>query len=60
MTNDQRLEAYKICQIRTHESSSMQLTSNPPWDVCKHCGTGFRYEITRELKECNIPKEEED
>lgn len=54
MDNTERLEAYKICKIRNHEPSGMQLCSNPPWDICKHCGTGFRYETV--LREYNVPK----
>ena len=46
------LEQYYICKERDgHTPSGFRLTSNPPWDTCKHCGTAFRYEtITHELQ----------
>lgn len=48
-----RREAYEICVERGHKESGVVLCSNPPWDVCKFCGTHFRFE-TR-LVESNIP-----
>ena len=50
---DPRAE-YDICASRGHEPSGLTLTSNPPWQVCKHCGTHYRYE-TR-LVEQNTPR----
>lgn len=35
---------YLICKERGHQPSGVQKMSNPPWDICKYCGTGFRLE----------------
>jgi len=53
--NDERLEAYKICKTRGHEPSGIVLTSNPPWQVCKHCETHYQYSKPT-LIESNVPK----
>lgn len=46
---------YEICQERGHASSGQILTSIPPWNVCKFCGTYYRKESGVEI-ESNIPK----
>lgn len=37
---------YAECQKRGHSPSGLVLTSNPPWDTCKHCGVAYRYDTT--------------
>lgn len=54
---DKRHEQYLICTQRGHESSELTLTSDPPWEVCRHCGTHFRYE--QMIVEANVPSEDE-
>lgn len=49
------VKEYEICKVRGHSASGIQMMSNPPYGVCKYCGTGFRYEVTRELKEVMAP-----
>lgn len=56
MSDAERLEAYNVCNERSHESDGQLLTSNPPWMVCKFCGTYFRYE--QRLIESNVPGEQ--
>jgi hypothetical protein len=53
--NAERWRQYQVCKQRGHQESGTTLTSNPPWHVCKHCGTNFRYE--RRLVESNAPNE---
>jgi hypothetical protein len=48
-----RREEYEICRVRGHEPSGIQLGSNPPMNVCRHCGAGYRY--ARTLVETNVP-----
>lgn len=50
-----RYAEYLICQQRGHESSGMTLTSSPPWEVCRFCGTHYRHEVN--LVEQNVPEE---
>jgi len=45
---------YLICKERGHTSNGIMLPSNPPWSVCKYCGTHYRY-AKPELIESNIP-----
>lgn len=47
-------EAYKICKQRGHSACGVQLTSHPPWDICKFCGVAFRFET--KLLEKDAPK----
>lgn len=54
---NKRYEQYLICQQRNHEASGLTLTSNPPWAVCAHCGTHFRYE--QMCVEANVPSEDD-
>lgn len=49
----ERWRQYQICQIRGHKPSGIRLSSNPPMDVCKHCGT--QYWVERVVREINVP-----
>ena len=51
-----RYEHYVVCKERGHEESGVILASNPPWDVCRYCGTHYRTEMT--IVENNVPNEE--
>lgn len=51
----QRLDEYRICQKRGHQPDSIILTSNPPKNVCKWCGT--HYTTKKEVIETNFPVE---
>jgi hypothetical protein len=51
--DDERRAAYLICKQRGHQSSGITLTSNPPWSVCRHCGTHYRTET--KTVESNVP-----
>lgn len=53
----ERYEAYKICQQRGHQPADMVLTSNPPQNVCKHCGCTYRSEVV--IHEGRVPTEDE-
>lgn len=53
MDAEEAWKAYQICAVRGHEPSGLTLTSSPPWSVCRHCGTHYRYE-TRTI-EANVP-----
>lgn len=53
-TNEERAAAYAICRERGHVDSGVLLTSMPPWNVCKHCGTNYRH-TQPELVEQNPP-----
>jgi len=55
MTPEALLRAYEVCRERGHTPSGQVLTSNPPWNVCKFCGTHFRYE--QRLIESNTPED---
>ena len=50
---DERSRQYRICAERGHVPSDVVLSSNPPWQVCRHCGTQYRYET--KLVEANVP-----
>lgn len=54
----ERLAAYRECQKRGHTPSGLTLASNPPWSVCKFCGTNFRYEQVL-VEGYNAPKEQD-
>jgi hypothetical protein len=56
-TVSERRFAYQQCMERGHQDSGITLTSNPPWSVCKWCGTHYRYE--QHLVEANVPTEED-
>jgi hypothetical protein len=49
---DRRVE-YETCQKRGHQRSGYVLSSVPPKDVCKWCGTAYWY--TTELHESQVP-----
>ena len=52
--NAERWKSYQKCKaIGHHTASGEMLTSWPPWDVCDHCGTAYRYR----LEEHNEPDE---
>lgn len=51
-----RKEQYEICKERGHVPAPILLTSNPPWNVCKHCDTRYRYSFP-ELIESNVPEQ---
>jgi len=51
-----RREQYEICQQRGHEPSWLTLTCDPPLQVCRFCGTHYRWEKT--LIESNVPPED--
>ena len=55
MKNKDRLKAYKICKERGHSPDDLILTSSPPQNICKHCGTRYRYET--KLIEFDVPKD---
>ncbi len=47
-------DEYKICQTRGHQKSGrIGMTDGSTWEVCRHCGTSFRYVTV--IKEINIP-----
>ena len=48
-----RRKTYEICKERGHQPSGMMLSSNPPWETCKRCGTAYRWE--RVLHELDYP-----
>lgn len=50
-----RREAYEVCQERGHTDSGRILTSDPPWRVCKFCGTWYRHES--HMVEGNVPEQ---
>lgn len=50
-----RAQEFAICKKRGHQPSSIMLPSNPPQNICKWCGTHYRYEQT--LIERNFPEE---
>ena len=50
-----QVRQYEICKDRGHEPDNIMLMSMPPWNICKHCGTQYRYEST--LIERNYPDE---
>ena len=52
-SNAELLAAYEVCKARGHTSNGLTLTSNPPWEVCKYCGTHYRLEIMQ--IERNVP-----
>lgn len=52
----ERVAAYKICQVRGHESSGITLAIKPSWSVCVYCGTHYRFSHP-EVIETNIPAE---
>jgi hypothetical protein len=58
-TAEERLRAYRICQERGHTPSNLVLQCNPPLNVCKFCGTNYRF-TAPELVETNPPTEDED
>ena len=39
----ERWAAYQECKKRGHERSDIVFDTNPPWYVCKWCGTHFQY-----------------
>ncbi len=44
------LDQYEICKKRGHQPSGYKALSNPPWDICKHCGAYYHYEqVLKEL-----------
>lgn len=45
-----KYEEYLLCKDRGHKESGLVLTSYPPWNVCKYCGTAYRDE-----EELNAP-----
>ena len=51
-----RHEQYQICKQRGHQPEARILASDPPWNVCKHCGTHYRTET--KVIERNVPVEE--
>lgn len=53
-----RWEAYQICKERGHQPGDVLLTSDPPQNICKHCGTYYRVE-TR-VVESNVPSENDE
>lgn len=57
MTNEEWMERrrreYATCKVRGHQPSGETLLSNPAYEVCKWCGTGYRYEQV--LREVNAP-----
>lgn len=50
-----RAEQYAICKERGHVGSGSQFATNPPYDICRYCGTGFLVEVTEKLIEVNVP-----
>lgn len=47
-------EQYEICKERgEHLASDFMLMSNPPWQVCRMCGTHYRFDLV--LVESNVP-----
>ena len=54
LNDDERAVQYAECIRRGHQTSNRVLTSNPPWQVCRFCGTHFRYE--QRLIEQNEPR----
>lgn len=54
MSEEERLAQYRICKVRGHKASGAMAMSNPPWHICKYCGTYYRY-TEPELVETNIP-----
>lgn len=55
MIDHERKAAYEICKERGHAPSDKVLASNPPWNVCKYCGTHYRWSEP-EMVEANLPK----
>lgn len=51
----QRRDEYEICMRRGHQPSNTVLTSYPPKNVCKWCGTHY-YRADR-IHESNVPSE---
>ena len=50
----QRAEEYAICQRRGHSPAPTILTVLPPMNVCKYCGTHYRFEEAQ--VEQNVPE----
>jgi hypothetical protein len=56
MNKSERYEQYLICKDRGHSASDVLLTSSPPLNICRFCGTSYRYAI-QETLEMNAPTE---
>jgi hypothetical protein len=49
---------YQICLKRGHQKSNRtMMIDGENWDICRHCGCGFRYVSI--LKETKIPNDKE-
>ena len=55
MDNKERTKQYDICCERGHMPSGHQQPTNPPYDICRYCGTAYHVEVTPRLLERNVP-----